>query len=115
VNGEPAETSLRPGRWAVIRRQWAPGDRVEYTLPMRLRTVPIDSRHPNRVAVMVGPVVLVQEQTPRLAIGRFDPQADLRAADKPLSFLASRSAAPMLEPFYRIGFGAPYSMYFDLV
>ena len=113
VNGETVQTPLRHGTWAVVRREWAPGDRVEYIIPMRLRTMPIDHQHPNRVAVMYGPLVLVQEQTPTL--GRLDPETDIKAAGEPLSFVVSGVRTPTMLPFYRIGFGTPYSMYFDLV
>jgi hypothetical protein len=114
INGEWFTTSIRPGNWAVVRREWATGDRLEYTISMQLRTVPIDRQHPNRIAVMYGPVVLVQEQTPALMLGKLDPQADLKPTGKPLSFVASHAQTPVMEPCYRIGFGTPYSMYFDL-
>jgi hypothetical protein len=113
INGEPVQTALHAGSWAVVRREWQPGDRVEYTIPMRLRSVPIDRQHPNRVAVMFGPVVLVQEQTS--TFGRLDPDTDIKPAGEPLSFVVSGAKAPTMLPFYRVGFGTPYSMYFDLV
>jgi hypothetical protein len=112
VNGEVVRTPARPGQWVVVRRRWAPGDRVEYTIPLRLRTVPIDRQHPNRVAVMYGPVVLVQEQRPRLTGP--DPGKQIVPAGEALSFVVSAGRTTML-PFYRIGFNTPYSMYFELV
>jgi len=80
---------------------------------MQLRTVPIDPQHPNRIAVMYGPVVLVQEQTPTLS--KPDSEIEIKPAGEPLSFVVSRAKALNMLPFYRVAFGTPYSMYFDLV
>ena len=49
---------LRPGTFAVIRRQWKSGDRVELELPMTYRLEAIDAQHPETVALMYGPLVL---------------------------------------------------------
>jgi DUF1680 family protein len=113
VNGERLQIPAQAGEWAIVRREWAPGDRVEYTIPMQLRTVPIDPQHPNRIAVMYGPVVLVQEQTPTLS--KPDSEIEIKPAGEPLSFVVSRAKALNMLPFYRVAFGTPYSMYFDLV
>ncbi len=55
VNGEAIAT--RPGAYAVIEREWAPGDRVTLQLDLRGRAVPAPSGAP-QLAVMRGPVVL---------------------------------------------------------
>jgi hypothetical protein len=61
VNGEAAAIECNPGTWAVIQRTWNSGDTVEVTLPLRLRFSAVDKWHPQRLAVVRGPVVLVQE------------------------------------------------------
>lgn len=58
VNGKPLGTSLIPGTWASIDRTWTDGDRIELSLDMPLRLVPIDERHPQLVALLYGPVAL---------------------------------------------------------
>jgi hypothetical protein len=60
VNGDPADAAARPGTWFTLDRHWADGDAIEVTLGARLRLLPIDRWHPNRVAVAHGPVVLAQ-------------------------------------------------------
>src|SRR5262245_20396937 len=60
VNGEPVLASFEPGDWATIQREWQSGDVAAITIPMALRTVPVDHQHPNRSAIMYGPVVLAQ-------------------------------------------------------
>ncbi|MCX5493380.1 glycoside hydrolase family 127 protein [Kaistia dalseonensis] len=62
VNGERVPVAARPGDWAVIDRLWMPSDSVTITIPMALRAVPIDEQHPDRVAMMYGPIVLAQDE-----------------------------------------------------
>jgi uncharacterized protein len=58
VNGKPAEVTLQPGSWAEIDRTWKSGDRIEYSIDMPMRTVPLDPQHNNLMALMYGPVAL---------------------------------------------------------
>ena len=55
VNGEFVATE--PGKYAVLKRDWAQGDLVELKLDMRGRAVPAPSGAPE-LAMMRGPVVL---------------------------------------------------------
>lgn len=58
VNGKSVDLKLQPGSWAEIDRTWKNGDRIELSLDMPLRLVPLDREHPNLVALMHGPVAL---------------------------------------------------------
>ncbi len=58
VNGKRQSAELRPGTFALLRRQWKSGDRVELELPMTTRVEAIDAQHPETVALMYGPLVL---------------------------------------------------------
>ncbi len=87
VNGRAVADVGRPGEWAAIRRRWRPGDRVTIHIPLETRPVPIDARHPQRLAYARGPVVLV------------------RPLDSP-------SPEPTV-PFAGMTEGAGYAMYFD--
>lgn len=58
INGKPAAIAPQPGTWAHIDREWKDGDRVELSLDMPLRLVPIDAQHPDTVALLHGPVAL---------------------------------------------------------
>jgi len=49
VNGNVAVIHPAPGAWARIE-------------PMALRTLPADRQHPDRVAILYGPVVLAQDE-----------------------------------------------------
>ena len=57
VNGQLQTAGAIPGQWSTISREWKQGDTVEVTIPLRFRRVPIDEQHPNRVAIVRGPLV----------------------------------------------------------
>jgi len=114
VNGTPVPIAAVAGTWASIRRRWAPGDRVALRLPMALALVPVDPQHPKRVAVMYGPVVLVRDESPRLAPSGANPTDWIVRRGKGLDFSAAGQPQGGFRPFYTVGPGVPYDMYFDL-
>jgi len=69
VNGEPLNIDCSAGTFAVIHREWNPGDRVELDLSMEWRLIEGRKRQAGRVAVMRGPMVycLNPEQDESLA------------------------------------------------
>jgi DUF1680 family protein len=60
VNGKRIEPAISSGTFAAIRREWRSGDRIELELPLPLRLQPIDAEHPNVVALLAGPLVLMR-------------------------------------------------------
>jgi DUF1680 family protein len=59
VNGRTAPgLTPHPGTWLVMDREWRNGDRVELTLDMPLRLIPLDAQHPDLVALSSGPIAL---------------------------------------------------------
>jgi uncharacterized protein len=63
VNGTAAAPA-KPGTFAALRRRWKGGDLVELHLPQTFRAEAIDDLHPNVVAVMRGPLMLVAIDPP---------------------------------------------------
>ena len=59
VNGKPISVPAEPHTFAAIRRQWRNNDTVQVKLPFTFRTEPVDELHPQLVALMRGPVMLV--------------------------------------------------------
>jgi uncharacterized protein len=59
VNGARQKGLAVPGQFATIRREWKTGDSIELELPLKLRLEPIDAQHPETVALMRGPLVLM--------------------------------------------------------
>jgi uncharacterized protein len=58
VNGKAADVPLRPGSWAELDQTWKNGDRVELSIDMPLRLIPLDAQHTNLVALAHGPVTI---------------------------------------------------------
>jgi hypothetical protein len=57
INGERVPVSVHTG-FAIVQRRWKDGDRIELELALPLRLEPIDSNHPNTIALVRGPLVL---------------------------------------------------------
>ncbi|HKF50327.1 MAG TPA: beta-L-arabinofuranosidase domain-containing protein [Terracidiphilus sp.] len=76
LNGKRVSVQVEPGTFAPIRNTWKDGDRVQIEFPMPLRLEQVDANHPNVVALVQGPLVLmaVAESQPT-----FDRQSLLRA------------------------------------
>jgi DUF1680 family protein len=111
VNGKPQMRPTR-GTFAPIYRKWQRGDVVTLNLPFSFRTIPIDSRHPDLVAVMHGPVMLSAIDPPPglaatgAALNRMEP-----VAGKPLHFeCQTPSSKVRFKPFYQVT-GELYSTY----
>ncbi len=114
INGSKQEVVCKPGTWATLGRRWNAGDLVKVRLPMSPRFVPIDKQHPDRVAVMVGPVVLVRENESSVVVAGRDPSRWMQPSREPLEYRVPSQATGRFAPFYRVGAGASYGMYFDL-
>lgn len=104
VNGNRVSDAVEPGTFAAIRRTWKDGDRIQMELPMPLRMEAVDANHPNLVALLQGPLVLmaVVEAQPT-----FDAQSLLRA--RPLnnaagdwSAISKDGSQVMMRPFMSI-------------
>lgn len=108
LNGKTIARSETPGSYASIRRTWRAGDKLEFRLPMSLRTeaMPDD---PKRVAVLYGPLVLAADLGP--ASGPF-PRTPVLVADggRPAEWL-ERVPGPELA-FRTKGAGRPNDLTF---
>jgi len=56
VNGK--REAAQAGSFARVARQWKTGDHIDLELPLTTRLEAIDARHPETVALLVGPLVL---------------------------------------------------------
>lgn len=122
VNGNTTPVAAKPGTWAGIERTWQTGDEVIVRLPMVLRTLPVDAQHPDRLAVLYGPVVLAQDEAccrrPFTLEHGERPESRLVCDSVPLRFnlvdTAPERHSRWLEPLYRFPGFWPYWVYFDL-
>lgn len=122
VNGTDARTECKPGTWATVKRAWRKGDRVEVRIPLRFRMEAVDQQHPDRVAIVRGPLVFALDynyhdpafELPRTAE---DLNQWLVADDSPAVFRVQRpDRRPVrlkFRPFYEFAEDFPYLMYFD--
>ncbi len=102
VDGESAKPPA--GAFFSVARTWRDGDTIVLTLPLRSRTEAIDEQHPDVVALMRGPVMMVATQNrlqvPRRAVEQMKDVGDV-AASQQLKFV----------PFHRVN-DEPYTTYF---
>ncbi len=124
VNGKVVQQSLKPG-FTSIARTWAPGDKVEFTIPLRLRTEAMPD-NAKRVAVLYGPTVLAaslgapegpQPRIPVLVTNN-KPLDQLLSpvAGQPLMFVSTSAPRPeplTFRPFYQLH-NERYAVYFDI-
>lgn len=116
VSGEVQPAPV-PGRFAAVRRVWRSGDTVELLLPMPMRLEPIDAGHPNTVALVRGPLVLMAVKpdidAPVPALNR----AALLGAERAgaTEWRAESAKGPIvLAPFTALG-ERPYTTYVNVV
>jgi hypothetical protein len=76
--------------------------------------LPIDKQHPQRVALMFGPVVLVRQRDFLRIPADGNLSKWLTRDGKPLEFRAGEHSRGIFVPFYRVERDVPYDMYFDL-
>jgi len=57
VNGR-VQPGVVAGRFATVEREWREGDRVDLRIDRTLRSEAVDAQHPDRVAMMQGPLAL---------------------------------------------------------
>jgi uncharacterized protein len=92
VNGKSLDVPAQPNRFARVRRRWNPNDTLEVKLPWRDRTQAVDDRHPETVALMRGPLMMV-------------------AVDAPAGMPELGAPGLKFEPFYAVR-GQNYTTYF---
>ena len=59
VNGMRDSRKVDAGSFAEIRREWKNSDRIELELPFTSRLEPVDAQHPDVMALVNGPLVLM--------------------------------------------------------
>jgi DUF1680 family protein len=122
LNGVSLEVSVTPGRWASIDRLWQDGDQVDIKIPLQLRGLPVDRQHPDRVAVLYGPVVLAQDEACCRRPLSLAPQTELATRlvkEGPTPRFRILNTVPerhtrYLIPLYSLPPYWPYWVYFDL-
>lgn len=89
LNGEPRPIDRAAG-YARLDRRWQVGDRIELTLPMRVRTEPTPD-DPRMLAFLSGPLVLAADLGP--AARQFEGPAPVLVTGNPAAGLVPIAAA----------------------
>jgi len=116
VNGQSQPTPV-PGHFAAVRCHWRSGDVVELDLPMPMRLEPIDQRHPDTVALVRGPLVLMAVKPDLDAPVPVLSRSALLSAERAgaTEWRVDGSRGPIiLTPFTALG-ARPYTPYLDFV
>ena len=138
VNSQPLEAKMEPNQWGMLKRTWQPGDVVTVRFPLRARAVPVDLQHPNRVAMMYGPLLMAQDarfsfplhgdpqavaarltRTPNKLQLQLGPEAPARLNEGgqkivPASIDEGGQQVGNLHPFYTFKEREPYRTYFEM-
>jgi DUF1680 family protein len=116
VNGIKLKGMVEPGRFAAVRRTWKTGDRVELEFPLKMRLEAIDAQHPNTVALMRGPLVLMavkKEQGSTLPGLTRDQLLGAKRVSERQWQVATAGDTMTLLPFTSIG-DRPYTTYLNV-
>ncbi len=102
VNGKAAPAMLAPGRFAEIIRTWRDGDVIDIVFDMGMRLEPLNTAHPDLVALMTGPLVLFPIAAPDSVLPRDAWLGAKRIA--PEEWTVTADTSPIrLKPFMAIG------------
>jgi hypothetical protein len=114
VNGASAGVIAKAGSFATLHRRWKSGDVVQLRLPQSFRAEPIDDQHPNVVAVMRGPLMLVAVDPPDGLEKRVLPidEGFSPVAQRPGAWIRNQGGQPILFlPFHQVQ-NERYTTYF---
>jgi hypothetical protein len=98
VNNEPIAAPVQNG-FATLRRLWKDGDRVELDFAMPLRLEAIDENHPNTVALVRGPLVLLAISDHPPALTRQQLLSAEKDTRQPVWRVKTGSSSLLLKPF----------------
>ncbi len=114
INGKPFDTSLEPGTFAALTREWKDSDTIEYALDMPLYLKAIDPRHPGTVALMGGPLTLFALGNLRATYTRAQLLAARQKVDGGSEWIVTGSDGPVIfRPYFGID-GEHYRLYHQL-
>ena len=116
VNGNHVPSAVIPGTFFAVRRIWKSGDRIDLELPMHFSLEPIDAHHPETVALVRGPLVLMavkpSQGAPQPTVTREQLLAASRVSEQ--QWMIDLPGGPMtLLPFTALG-ERSYTTYINL-
>ena len=113
INGRPFAGPARPGTFAEISRVWRPGDVVTLDFDMTPRLESLDAAHPQVVAMVTGPLVLMPVGASKAKPNRAEWLAARRREGHEWVVRAA-DGEMVLKPFMAIG-DEPYRVYSEVL
>ncbi len=119
INGAKTDINAEPNTWAIIEREWKDGDIVTMDFPFDLYFKPVDDKHPNLMALMCGPIVLVTDEIVRLKGDWEHPEDWIKPVkDKWMTFITEKGHVDAYDhltrkfyPYFIVGEMEWYFMY----
>jgi hypothetical protein len=104
VNGKAVSIAAEPRTFAAIRRRWQNHDTLAVRLPFSFRLEPVDEQHPDTVALMWGPLLMVALDPPLEVAARAVAEKAFQPVPfAPLEFEVARAPAKLrFLPFYKV-------------
>lgn len=115
LNGNRTEISCVPNQWAVIRKVWSGTEIISVRFPMQLWTSPIADGHPDRAALMYGPVMLAAKGKQHTVKGMVAQPETIAEKQEGLLFAAVNGQGQRIEflPYWQFGEREWYTVYCD--
>jgi DUF1680 family protein len=115
INGQICTVPVVPNDWITLERSWNRSDKISLCFPMHLRTVGITKNHPERAALMYGPLMLAAEGRHYRIDGNFDKLADVEKTRQGMCFTARDrdGKALVFRPYSTFGYREWYTVYLD--
>jgi DUF1680 family protein len=110
VNGSRIQSDVTPGKFLAVQRTWKDGDRIEMEMEMPITVEAVDTKNPNTVALLRGPIALfgvgnMPERITRqqmLAAAAFAQSSDDWIVKTDTSSLTLRPFATIMNEDYRL-------------
>lgn len=103
INGRTWGQPVLPGRFAAVMREWRDGDTVQLVLDRTRRVEAVDAQHPDRLAVLQGPLVLFALGDDPRKFSRAELLTIAQTAPEAAEWsLGSGAQAQAFKPFYAI-------------
>jgi DUF1680 family protein len=112
INGKRVPVPILKG-FATLRRRWLSGDRIQLELDLPIRLEPIDSDHPNIVAIIRGPLALFAVEGRSDSISHQQLLAAERQSEEAVWRVRTSSGVMLLRPFSSID-DEPYRTYLNV-
>lgn len=116
VNGQPlTDIEIAPNEWIKLSRQWSESDMIEVRFPMHLRSAGISEGHPERAALMYGPVMLAAEGRHSTLQENPEDLKEMEESKEGLTFRSqTKEGTPLcFRPYWTYGERKWYSVYLD--